>query len=305
MSSQPLDPELLGLFTQQGVSPELGQYMSPDETKYLTQTDPKQQLLMSIIGALEMVGKGFINRRSGVAPQYSDTAAATVGVPALTRKREALLKNAQTKLTQKQQMEQFGKQFQMEQGGRTQLSGVEAQARAKLAEEEAGRTLGRERGNIMATGEETRMTKATPEAPQASDIFSKFNQLVQSGFTPDKARSILEMNLTQGLRQPNQANAIADNIWTDVLNQSTAKSMFGGTKVNFERMSEALDNMKKVQPPEVQAILEQRGSLYRHYSDEIKMAKEALMAGANKKKVVEMLYTRTGLKLDELPEEFQ
>ena len=271
-----LDPTQMGLLTQQGYPSTTVGNMTPEDLRYMTQQDPKQQIMAAIAGALQQMGTALAYRGRGPAG---------VGVPNIP-------------VEEKRQMEAFMKQFGMEQGGREKIQGMSDVA-----------SMARTLAPIGPEGAQARQTaEFTSNLPQRTNIEPMMAALTNIGIPPELARSIVERHLanfaspgTEAGKAMTTANAAFDN----AIKLSTVTSTFGGSHIDHERLVKELSPLKTGQPSDVQNIINQQLAHSNEIVKYLNFARDAIKAGKTKEEVVPKLLEITGLNQGELPQDLK
>lgn len=298
-----LDPTQMGLLTQQGYPSTTVGNMTPEDLRYMTQQDPKQQIMAAIAGALQQMGTALAYRGRGPAGvgvpniPVEETAGGRMGAM-LAQKRSGIIGQAQDITKEKRQMEAFMKQFGMEQGGREKIQGMSDVA-----------SMARTLAPIGPEGAQARQTaEFTSNLPQRTNIEPMMAALTNIGIPPELARSIVERHLanfaspgTEAGKAMTTANAAFDN----AIKLSTVTSTFGGSHIDHERLVKELSPLKTGQPSDVQNIINQQLAHSNEIVKYLNFARDAIKAGKTKEEVVPKLLEITGLNQGELPQDLK
>jgi len=298
MQQPGLDPRQMGLLTSQGYPSMDVQNLSPEDLRYMTEQDPKQQIWAAILGAIEQMASAGINRGRGVPNVAQEATGGGQWAKRLSERRGQLMGGAQTRTKEKAQMEAFMKQFGLEQGGRERIQtmgDVAGMEKMQLQE-----VLGGEQARGTAQFEST--------LPGKTNVEPLYEALIKIGIPPEAAQDIISRHLAQipsEGKEANQAVTTANSLIDNAKQKASVTSTFGGTYMDPERYVAVLEPMLKGQPSEVQNVIQQDLSFYKNAAKHIGWAREAKKAGAWDDSKLQQLMEATKLREDELPEDLK
>jgi len=293
-----LDPRQMGLLTQQGYPSGLVGQMTPEDLRYMTEQDPKQQMWAAILGAIEQMATAGINRGRNVPNVPMSETSGGKWAANLAAKRGQIGAQAQTGLTQQRQMEAFMKQFGLEQGGREKIQTMgDVAGMEKMRAQEA------------LSGEEARKTaQFEANLPGKTNVGPLYDALIKIGLQPDAAQDIISRHLAtfpSPGKEASQAMSTGNLAIDNAKQQATVTSRFGGTYIDPEKYVKLLEPMMTGQPQEVQQVISNQLTFYKNAAKVLGQAREAKKAGQWRPDKLPQLMELSGLRENEIPDDLK